>query len=322
MGAAFCMHCGQMLGAVQPVTAPAPTQMAQGVPFAPPRGGSRRGVAWAIAAAILLILAGGFWGLHASGALKLVLGRSGASMLPAGGSSDRADALGIEGSGLLPDTLTSEGESQLPDTLRAEGQGGPPTSSQMDELTVMPEDVRRWLEHLERIERRRVRMTEAHMAVAMQMIVAAQLGGMSMADIEAMLGGEERLVPEEALSPLNKAASDMDSMRKEWTELTNDFNSLAPPQECVPIRSSYDQVVRETGAMIMDVIRAVGSADQDRTAALQTLLSMRGKSGSRIGVPADKADSGVARICDKYKTRKWFSIARDIGGGMMNRMGF
>ncbi len=32
-----------------------------------------------------------------------------------------------------------------------------------------------------------------------------------------------------------------------------------------------------------------------------------------------ESDEQLAQICDKYNTRKWFSISPDLGGGLLSR---
>jgi len=42
---------------------------------------------------------------------------------------------------------------------------------------------------------------------------------------------------------------------------------------------------------------------------------MKGESAEGIDAAGAKTDRLVGEICDKYKTKKWFSIDKDIGAG-------
>lgn len=275
------MHCGQLLAAAAPAV---PSGMPAAAPaLSPKRSAWPAVVAGAVAFALLV------FALNEAGVLKL------------GGRI------------FTPAALQAEGAMSTPGTLQAQGSTGPPTLPVEASHRVMPDDVRRWLEHLERIEKRRVSMSETHLAQAMGMMVALQAGG-SIESLQSLLQGEVEGAPPTP-SPVETTTRDIDAMRVEWNALTDDFNSVSPPQECLPIRNAYDQVVRETGAMIMDILDTVGQAEQDRTSALAKLMGMQGRSESRIGEPASKTDRLIQEVCDKYDTRKWFSVTRDVGGG-------
>jgi hypothetical protein len=304
-GAAFCMHCGQ------PVAAPPTTAWQPASTAATTLGGHGAKRLVAAVAVTLLAAAGIVLGLGAAGVLKLQ------------GIWEKPSTLASEGFSERPSVLPVNSQGARPLLLPAEGQGGRPILPSGGEVKVMPADVRRWLEHLERIEKRRVSLTQTHLAGAMATMMTLQLGGSS-AELDALLQGDlDGFDPGKTPPAIEKTEGDLSSMRREWATLTLDFNSLAPPRECVPIRNSYDQAVRETGGMILDILGALQRSSDDREGALKTLMGMKGKSDVRIGVPAGEADGLVEEICRKYDTRKWFNIARDIGGGgMMGRMGF
>jgi hypothetical protein len=283
------MHCGQALA----VSAPAPTG-----PSAPSASPAKK-AAWLGILAGIVIVGAAIFGLSAAGILRL------------------------PGQRVAANTLQAQGEQPNVPILPARGSTGPPTLQDPALKPVMPADVRLWLEHLERIERKRVEMSEEQLASAISMMATLQLGG-SMSEIDALLSGEGGFDDPTAKPPtIAQAESDLAEMRQKWAALTAEFNSVQTPPECVPIRNEYDEVVRETGAMLMDILHAIGGAGTDRDGALKTLLGMRGKSDKRIGEPAVKSDDLVQAICDKYQTRKWFEIARDVGGGgMMKGFGF
>lgn len=215
--------------------------------------------------------------------------------------------------------LQASGEAPPP-SLVATGEPGPPNLQATGQKIVMPDDVRKWLEHLERIENRRMEMSRLQVAKAMEMLVALQAGGtleMLNGLIEESMGGEEVTVP----GPVKETTDTAASIRQAWQQLNQDFLAYPPPAECVPIRDQYDPVLRETGAMIGDVIGAVEGATENRDAALAALMGMQGKSKG-IDRSAVETDGMVQTICDKYETRKWFTITADVGTGLMQRGGF
>lgn len=298
-GAAFCMHCGQAFaGGMTPV-------QAGGAAIAIPAKQSRTTLYASLTAALILMLLIG--GLAASGALKFGAQQRTGSDLIAQGSNPSEDNLQAHGSAPTGD-------------LEARGTSPDPQLPAVAERKVMPDDVRRWLEHLERIERRREEISTDQLSQSIQMLTALQLGD-TLSGLEGMLNTEEE-GGEPAKSPAQSTKVDIDAMRVGWRELENDFHSLPPPPDCVPIANDYTTVIEETRGMILDIVSQIDRAEEDRTGALNKLMGMRGKSGQRIGRPARESDDGVYEVCRKYDTRKWFSISSDFGSGMLGRMGF
>ncbi len=109
--------------------------------------------------------------------------------------------------------------------------------------------------------------------------------------------------------------------RVEWADLTTYFESKAPPAECASTSGAYREALGETSSMMVEILDAIGKSAEDPDAALKSLSKMQGTSGGRIDASAKKTDQLVQKICDKYKTRKWFSVASDVGGGIMDQLG-
>lgn len=183
----------------------------------------------------------------------------------------------------------------------------------------MPDDVRRWLEHLERIERRRRDMSGGQVGELLAMMTRMQT-----APIRDMLPGAMG-TGEETGENTMRAAEDLQlntaRKREEWDSLRQDFLSLPPPPDCAPIQAEYNQVLTETGTMMTEIMDAVSMASENPDAALSALTRMKGTSGGRIDNAAVATDRKVAEVCNKYQVRKWFDIAADVGGGIMGRLG-
>lgn len=283
------MHCGQVLA--RPA---GPAGAYSAAPIPSPNAEAKK-KAWIFALIGALAVLALFGGLFASGALRFGAKQEPMAVLPATGKAP-------------------------PPALAATGKAPPPQLQVQGKKVYMPDDVRAWLEHLERIEKRRMDMSHEQVAKAMEMLVALQAGGtMEMLNglLEEASGGEEVKTP----GPVKETMGAAQSIRDKWRQLTTDFNSMPPPAECVPTRNEYDVTLRETGAMIGDIIGAVEGSTENRDAALAALMKMRGKS-TGIDKSAVKTDDLVQGICDKYETRKWFKITADVGGGLLSRGGF
>jgi hypothetical protein len=231
-------------------------------------------------------------------ALAVALGTGAASLLGLGRSA--------------PPGLEARPRDPAPATEALAQEPGP--SLDQTGPTPMPADVRAWLEHLERIEARRRRLAEDQ--VAGLMVTMAQLQGLGGA--EKMLGdllGEAGGESQPTTTPAEDVAKATEGKRADWDLLTADFEAVPPPEECLALRGSYAQALGETGAMILDVFEAMDEASSDPQQAIAALNRLRGTSADRIDAAAGEADRRLGEICDKYDTRKWFSISKDFGGG-------
>lgn len=276
---------------------------------------SKRSMRWAVTLGLLGALLAAWVGWRASGALGL------------GGSQATADTLQASGSGSPPvlGATGSDGSPVLeaqgavpPPMLRAEGNAGATVFERPGQIVVMPADIRAWLEHLRRTEEKRMRLAETQLSEMMVSLTLLQ-GGDPLSNLGALLDEDDPLDSSAKAPSIEKTANDTLRQRKAWTELTAFFNSVQPPAECVPIRNEYDQVVRETGAMMGDIVGVVSDAGSNPQSALASLMRMQGKSKDRVDRPAAEADGLVGEICRKYNTRKWFDIQGDVGGGMFGK---
>jgi len=285
-GAAFCMHCGQSLAAiahhaVQPIATPAPA-------FPKPGAGNSKKTTWiAVGTALAMILAL-FFGLRASGLLQF------------GAKSPKLES------------LRAEGQSPQIPLLRAEGSSGPPTLQQPAQKVEMPADVRRWLEHLEKIEERKNELSIkqlTQMAVLMQQMKV--LGGAM-----GLLDGDG-----DDTAPSDTAKQRFDTLRPDWNQLLSDFNAFPPPAECKPIADDYSRAINEIPGMNADIGSVLEGASSDPAKALEAAMKLQNTSATVIDKYLGEADSKVGDICRKYETRKWFAIKTDVGGGLMGKFG-
>ncbi len=195
----------------------------------------------------------------------------------------------------------------------------PEPSLQAPQDTAMPADVRDWLEHLRKTEDRRKRLSSEHVGELMVMLTKMQTSGLT----DALKGifGEEEDTGEQAPSQADSVKIDASEKRKEWQELLAFFQSYPPPAECVPIQASYSHALGETSGMIIEILEAVDMAQESPEKAIAALTAIQGTSGDRIDEYAKQTDEQVQSVCDRYKTRKWFKIAADVGGGLLGKLG-
>lgn len=306
-GAAFCMHCGQRFAPATPVMAPVQGQvpMMQGAApaFPNPNISSKKSTWIAIGTALAMILAI-FFGLKASGILQF------------GAKNPKLESLKAEGNLASQELLKAEGQDPTIPLLRAEGSQAPPLLSQGAQRVEMPADIRRWLEHLEAIEKRKNDLSMkqlSQMAVLMQQLKVLG-GGMSILnEEEGGYGGDT--------GPSETAKTSFDAMRPEWDQLLSDFRSYPPPAECKPIADDYNRAVTEIPGMNSDLADILAGVANDPAAALEKVMKIQNTSSSVIDRYLGSTDSKVGDICRKYETRKWFDVKSDVGGGLMGKFG-
>ncbi|HZH97687.1 MAG TPA: hypothetical protein VEX38_01840 [Fimbriimonadaceae bacterium] len=242
-------------------------------------------------------------------AIVAILGLSAAGVLRFGGKTPDNSALRVDG-GAGGKTLVATGDAPQP-SLRVEG-----------EQVEMPADVRAWLEHLKLTEEKRNELAQSQ--INELMIVGQEVQGANALSILQGMLDEEVETGQEPKSPtVVKVSQTAEQLRAGWTDLTQFFNSKAPPAECIPIRNEYDQALRETGATVVDILGIMAEMGQNAREALPRLQEISRTHKERIDKPAMNTDRLVQAICDKYKTRKWFSVKGDIGSsGLFGSSGF
>lgn len=316
--AAFCMHCGADLRQltqgqpVQPQPQPQPQPFQQPQPpisRSGPQMPSGRPVA-AVDAAFaqaqtkkrnIAIAAG-------AGALVLAL------------------LIGAIATNFLNRTATQPAETVLqrqakPPEPVLDKTAAPPAPVMEKEATapkVMPDDVRRWLEHLEETEKRRGKLAMQGLGTMMQLAPAAQMG-IDLDALKALASGDPD--QPEPKTGADKVAEGAAQVKQEWDALKEYFKSVYPPQECLATANTYWNALDETAAMIQDILGAVVKSKENTSAALDMLYGMQNTSKT-IDAAGTQTDGLVQQICDKYDTKKWFSINSDFAqSGLFGKMG-
>lgn len=187
------------------------------------------------------------------------------------------------------------------------------------ESTMMPDDVRKYLLHIEEVERRRRILAAKDLGIAKAKLAELSLGG-SMEQIKGLLGDPNE--PDTSEQPSHKVAVDMEAMRQDWLTLTQFMNSVPPPAECSHLHANFDEALGEMGTQIMTLVDILNNAGTDSSGAIGKLEGMKGSS-TNIDHAAKSANEDVEAICTKYKEKPWFQIMPDIGGdgGIMKMFG-
>lgn len=324
------MHCGQVVGQMKamPQGQPNPQHMtgAMAAPVFPAPGvhSGKRTTWMAIATALVLVLAV-FFGLRAAGVLKVGGSNPKLEALQANGRNDRLGILQSDATNPSVQTLQAQGSDPNLNTLKAQGsdpqtplftsQGsaGPAVMEKTAEKVAMPDDIRKWLEHLERIEKRK---NELSMKQVADMMVLMQKMKVMGGDLGSLLNDEDTPPPTE------QAQSSFNDLKPEWSKLIADFQSYPPPAECKPIADDYYRALSEVPGMMSDIADILTNAASDPSTALQKAYKLQNTSATVIDKYFGQTDTEVGDICRKYETSKWFSIKTDVGGGLMSKFGF
>jgi hypothetical protein len=245
--------------------------------------------------------------------LAIFLGLSASGLLKFGATSPKIDTLKAEGQNPKQDILRAEGQNPTVPLLSAQGSTPPPILDRRQ--ATMPDDVRKWLEHLERIEKRKNDLSLKQLS---QMAVLAQrmkvLGGG-----ESLLSGDP--TADDGPAPSDTAKDSFDQLRPEWNQLIADFRSDPPPAECKPIADDFGRAVQEIPGINADLADILSGASSDPSKALEKVYKIQNTSTTVIDKYFGSCDDKIGDVCRKYETRKWFGIKTDVGGGLMGKFG-
>lgn len=179
-----------------------------------------------------------------------------------------------------------------------------PLTQQMAEKPEgMPDDIYAWLRHLEETEMRARKL----MADQFGQVIGSTLGDLYQGLLEDAL--EEAFDPDS--DAMGRRQSDVvqttADFRQQWRDLGAFFDGHPVPAECAPIKSVYEQSLREIGATMGEIGDSISGPNPDVSRLMQIYSNHR----SGIDSKRSDADRQVARICDQYRTRKWFDIPAD-----------
>jgi len=299
------MHCGTALSVGQQAPVARPTPFAPAAaPFVPAPAGApvtnvstafeqqkRKNLMLAVALGCIAALCAGGFALKSMGLL--------------GANGDKPDEASLFANGKVAHAgaLVAVGNTPPP-TLEA-GATVPPG---------MPDDIYKWLEHLRISEEKRMDITMSQLTTAYTEKEKSQVAG-GVDALKDLLNGIDDGTSE-MHPPTEKLATILKQMHDEVVDVLNFFDSVPPPNECIPIRDAYDQALNEEAAQMGDIADHIAAGDVEK------LLKMEGKSAQGIDSAGAKTDRLVGEICDKYNKRRWFNIATDIKSSPIFGSGF
>lgn len=197
------------------------------------------------------------------------------------------------------------------------------------EAKRMPQEILDWLKHLEETEKRYHGHVQAKISgLAIDAAYGSATQGMSPKQYSGLAEGDLDQLGQSGASEVGSNATDAHKQRAE--EILSFFKSLPPPPECVPIYQTYLVSMNETNVMIdglADIFKQIGSGNDGSEQAVNSLKSKAGElqeilntNRSRVDSARKETDDLVRTLCQKYETRKWFSIPGDIGGGVASAL--
>jgi hypothetical protein len=248
----------------------------------------------------------------------LVFGLGAAGILRLRGS-DKPGPVLARGQEPTQSVLTERGPDDNPSILPKQADQPAATLTKPGPVR-MPDDVRAWLEHLEKIERAKQALSQDEqddLMISMrsidQMVTKAATDGLldpdSSADPEA--GVNDFL-------PIKKMTAD-------WKELRRQFNQDGPPvpDECKDLHDQYDSALMQVPGVLKDINDIAGNLfDEDKKPKIKGLREVQRTHQDYIDKPLHRSDRLLGDICDHYQTRKWFDIKVDNAGGLMGIPGF
>lgn len=247
----------------------------------------------AIAVSLVLVLLL-FLGLQAGGVLRL------------GGEPTDIASLQARGQGPSP-------------VLQARGDGGKPTLA--TSRITMPDNIHDWLEHLEKCEMRKRALGKKQEEAARDTISALNpTGGMTVDDVKAWADPDATTLP-----VIEKASSIMREMEGPWRDLKAFFDSVPPPPECQSIADAFDQGLQDIPDQMQELDKIISGVTNPDTQeqgekARDDAREISREHRKKIDEPFSVTDRRVQQVCDKYQTRKWFSI--DAHGGNSGILGY
>jgi uncharacterized protein (UPF0335 family) len=213
----------------------------------------------------------------------------------------------------LPQTAI-RAPAEAPDgSLRVAAKPDEPVLKAGDKQITMPPEVRAWLEHLERMERKKNRIHEdmTNEAKIMERMLSGS-SGIDSVDVGTILD------PEKGMPDPRMNVSEMfQEMAQPWRDLRREFLNTGPPMpaECRPLANAFAgglAAIPEQIESLESVMSGFDPANPEVRAEAKSATDSARKVGREHKRPVDaefaEADVLLANICRKYSTEKWFDI--------------
>jgi len=201
----------------------------------------------------------------------------------------------------------------------------PPVLENTKEAISMPKDIEDWLKWLEKIEREKQQLTAREQTQLTTMIASLQgAGGLTPAGVQSLADPDNTSTSAPAMDDAQRVAREM---VKDWSALKRKFDTYPPPSECVPIGTAYDNGLAgmsDNANKLSDLLGGIAAkAEPNQDDANEAIGHAKGVGRDHphdVDTELKATDQLVQEICDKYNTRKWFSIDAHGGSGGMFSM--
>lgn len=195
-------------------------------------------------------------------------------------------------------------QKPAPPVLAAKADPGPPV---LPADNAMPKDVLDWLEHLRKTEQKRNALTTGFSSQVPQLMASAMKGGLT--DRQYVNGDVESA----SFEPI---AKQLDALADQQATVKAFLDSKVVPAECAAINSEYQQTLVESERYVRALAASFRSVFTDPGKSTATVTDATENEERLIDESTRRADSLIQAVCDKYKTRKWFSLEADVLGGL------
>jgi hypothetical protein len=199
-------------------------------------------------------------------------------------------------------------------------QAPPPVLQNTAEKITMPKDVEDWLKWLEKIEKEKQALTAKEQTQLTTLMATLQgASGLTVQGVKDLTDPDN---PSNNAPAMDDAQKITKEMIEAWAKLKRRFDSYPPPTECAATGAAYDgglQGMADNAQKIEDLMSGIagmpepGQADAD--SAIGTVKDVGQNHPHDVDAEFTSTDQLVQAICDKYETRKWFSIDSHGGAG-------
>ncbi len=233
--------------------------------------------------------------------------------------------------GKAPNGVLRDGDSPVPPLLQQPGDAPPPILQMpgtvpppaLEDTTKkisMPKDIEDWLKWLEKIEKEKQALTAKEQTQMTTLIASLQgASGLTPQGVRDMADPDNVSNQAPAMDEARTIAKDM---IESWSKLKRRFDTYPPPPDCVPIGNAFDnglEGMADNGKKIEEMMGGVADKPEPGQDDADNAISGVKDVGQAHPHEVDKefitTDELVQTICDKYDTRKWFSIDAHGGAG-------
>jgi len=179
----------------------------------------------------------------------------------------------------------------------------PPLDVNNPRKPVPPADVVAYLEHLKKVEERRMALKSEEEGALLAIIPHLQVD-----PLKDVLDWSDN--PDSNKEPgkttEDKAKDMMAKLSRDWQELAKFFQSVPAPEPCATLAGKYYDALRDVISTTTDLRSILVNGD------LEKAYKMRGKSGG-IDDKLIAADQEMGGVCSRFGIERTFSIKSDTG---------